>query len=197
MNKYNKNDRRYPHTYAADLVCSWAGYDKGGMKLSRSDASKIRHKIAEVLGMEDEELAKKLADYYLANQELITDESIKEFLSVVLDKDVNTFSDEAKKVLGISKNLICQACGLPEDIDRRNTTMAKDGFERLYDLGYLLNFLAKSAAEGIADAKLADAGYSQGFKKSAVTVHGCKNMLTVTTPKGKVLNFEVVVKRVK
>jgi len=99
-----EDDGRYPYTYAADLVRSWAGYDKGGMKLSRSDASKIRHKIADILDIDDEKLANKLADYRLANQELIDSESMKEFLTIVLDEDVSTFTDEAKKVLGISPN---------------------------------------------------------------------------------------------
>lgn len=75
--------------------------------------------------------------------------------------------------------------------------MKRDGFEGNYDLDYLPYFLAESAADGIANAKLTDAEYSRKFHKSSVTVNGNTNTLTITTPKGKVLKFEVVVKRVK
>lgn len=61
------DDGRYPYTYAADLIRTKAGYheDGSGIKLSRSDASKIRQLFAKILDIPDEELAKKLADYYL------------------------------------------------------------------------------------------------------------------------------------
>ena len=59
-------DPRYPYTYANDYIRGLAGYNGdsmyGGMKLSRSDAGRIREKMAEVMGVDDEELAKKLAD---------------------------------------------------------------------------------------------------------------------------------------
>jgi hypothetical protein len=74
-------DTRYPYTYAADFLRSVAGYNAQGTNLSRSDASQIRSKIAEIIGMDDEELAKKLADYYLANQEEMTEKSVDEFLT--------------------------------------------------------------------------------------------------------------------
>lgn len=64
-----KNDSRYPWTYAADLIRSLGGHDNDGMNLkSRSDASHIHHTIAEIIGMDEEKMAKKLADYYLENQ---------------------------------------------------------------------------------------------------------------------------------
>ena len=53
------DDTRYPYTYAADLIRMIPD-----AKLSRSEASRIRQTIAKVIGMDDEELAKKLADYY-------------------------------------------------------------------------------------------------------------------------------------
>ena len=55
---------RYPDTYAADILRGWAGYNSSGTKLSRSDASHIRSEIAKTIGMDDAELARKLADRY-------------------------------------------------------------------------------------------------------------------------------------
>ncbi len=73
------NDTRYPYTYACDLMRGWAGYDKGGTILSRSDASMIRSELAKVLGMDDHELACKLADYYKANEDALTEQSVRNF----------------------------------------------------------------------------------------------------------------------
>lgn len=101
MKKDKENDGRYPYTYAADLIRHWAGCGERGMKISRSDASKIRRGISGILGMDDDELANKLADYYLDNQEEITQEGIKELLPILIDTDVDLLSDEAKRVLGI------------------------------------------------------------------------------------------------
>ncbi len=75
-----KADTRYPYTYAADYVRSLAGYGHGGTKLSRSDASQIRGGIAKAIGMDDEELARKLADHYKANEDAITKASVAAFL---------------------------------------------------------------------------------------------------------------------
>jgi hypothetical protein len=76
-------DTRYPYTYAADYVRSLAGYGEGGTKLSRGDASQIRQGIAKALGMDDAELARKLADHYKANEEAITEHSAAEFLAAM------------------------------------------------------------------------------------------------------------------
>ena len=64
-------DTRYPYTYACDYIRSLAGYDGHGAKLSRSDASQIRHGIAEALKLDDAELAERLADYYKEHEERI------------------------------------------------------------------------------------------------------------------------------
>ena len=64
-------DERYPYTYAADYVRSLAGYGEFCTKLSRSDASRIRSGIALALGIDDAELARKLADHYKANEDTI------------------------------------------------------------------------------------------------------------------------------
>lgn len=66
---------RYPYTYAADYIRKYAGegYPIDGVavkspKLSRSDASQVRRVFSRVLDLNDEELAKKLADAYLAEE---------------------------------------------------------------------------------------------------------------------------------
>ena len=74
-------DTRYPYTYAADYVRSLAGYGEHGTKLSRADASQIRGGIALALGMDDVELARKLADHYKANEDAITDNSVAAFVA--------------------------------------------------------------------------------------------------------------------
>lgn len=74
-----ENDSRYPYTYPADFVRGLAGYGEGGAKLSRADASQVRHGIAEAIGMADDELARKLADHYEANQEALTKKSCEAF----------------------------------------------------------------------------------------------------------------------
>ena len=76
----DKKDTRYPYTYACDLIRSATEYTKEGCPLSRSDASKIRELIAEIIGMPDEELANKLADYYINNEPEITERGVQEFL---------------------------------------------------------------------------------------------------------------------
>ena len=73
-------DTRYPYTYACDYVRSLAGYNNGGTKLSRSDASQIRHGIASAIGIDDEKLASMLADYYKANEDAIAEKSATEFV---------------------------------------------------------------------------------------------------------------------
>ena len=78
------NDTRYPYTYAADFVRGLAGYGEGGTKLSRADASQVRQGIAKALGMDDAELARKLADHYKANEDAITDKSVAAFLAARL-----------------------------------------------------------------------------------------------------------------
>ena len=62
-------DYRYPYTYAADFVRSYGPVSSEGVVLSRSDAALIREAIAEAIGMEDRELAAKLADAQLANDQ--------------------------------------------------------------------------------------------------------------------------------
>jgi hypothetical protein len=79
------DDGRYPYTYAADLIRTKAGYcdDGSGTKLSRSDASQIRQLFSEILGIPDEELAKKLADYYKVHEEELTVKGTASFLETL------------------------------------------------------------------------------------------------------------------
>ena len=50
---------RYPYTYAADLIRSFAGPN-----MSRSEAASVWHGIANVLGLDERETAEKFANYY-------------------------------------------------------------------------------------------------------------------------------------
>ncbi len=61
-------DSRYPYTYSCDFIRSLGPVSTGGVVLSRSDASQIHQGIAQALGIEDDELARKLADAQLENQ---------------------------------------------------------------------------------------------------------------------------------
>ena len=76
-------DSRYPYTYAADYIRSLAGYNKDGTKLSRGDASHIRQQISIILNMDDNALACKLADYYKMHEDSITEESVKQFTTIL------------------------------------------------------------------------------------------------------------------
>lgn len=70
---------RYPYTYAADYVRTATvdpnAYIATGMNVSRAEASRIRQSIARAIGMDDEELAQKLADQYLRDNEAMTQPS--------------------------------------------------------------------------------------------------------------------------
>ena len=62
-------DTRYPYTYAADFIRACGPVSSEGVVLSRSDASQIREAIAKAIGIDDKQLAVKLADAQLANEE--------------------------------------------------------------------------------------------------------------------------------
>jgi hypothetical protein len=79
-------DTRYPYTHACDLIRMIAGYGKEGTKLSRSDASRIRNLFATITGINDDELAAKLADHYLANREGLESEALREILPFLTEK---------------------------------------------------------------------------------------------------------------
>jgi hypothetical protein len=57
-------DPRYPYTHACDYLRVKIGNDWDKGLISRSAASQARSIIAEVLGMDDYELACKLADEF-------------------------------------------------------------------------------------------------------------------------------------
>lgn len=78
-----QTDSRYPYTHACDYLRAFGGMDKGGVRLSRSDASQIRQAVAVAIGMSDEDLAKKLADYYQANEEALTQQSSDKLLKAL------------------------------------------------------------------------------------------------------------------
>jgi hypothetical protein len=62
------DDSRYPYTYSCDYIRMAGPVGPGGVVLSRSDASQIRQSIADALGMDDHDLACKLADTELLRQ---------------------------------------------------------------------------------------------------------------------------------
>jgi len=64
MNK--EDDQRYPYTHACDHIRMLAGHNRGGTKLSRADASRLRSFFAEVMSVDDRELACKIADIELS-----------------------------------------------------------------------------------------------------------------------------------
>jgi hypothetical protein len=100
---------RHPYTYAADLIRSWAGYNKFGTVLSRSSASQVIGGFAEVLGLTKEELSEKLSWYYQEHQQEISDNSIEKLKrefpntvgSLLLDNQ-----DDYKGVRGHIKEII-------------------------------------------------------------------------------------------
>lgn len=55
---------RHPYTASANYICGLGGYNAGGTKLSLLDACRIRQGVAKALGMDDREVAAKLADYF-------------------------------------------------------------------------------------------------------------------------------------
>ena len=61
---------RYPYTEACDAIrmATVDPYGPIGCDLSRSQASSIRLFIAAAIGMDDDELARKIADYGRINQ---------------------------------------------------------------------------------------------------------------------------------
>ena len=78
-----KKHPRYPYTFCADFIRTLAGYNEGGTKISRSDASHIRSTISKILGLDDEMVAKAIADYYLENEEEISSKSSEELLRII------------------------------------------------------------------------------------------------------------------
>jgi len=76
-----EDDSRYPYTYAADCVRIIAGHNRDGSKISRSDASKVRTLFAKVTGIDDETLAKMLADHYQKCVKDLEAEAFRNFMS--------------------------------------------------------------------------------------------------------------------
>lgn len=94
-------DTRYPYTYSADYIRIIGGYGDKGIRLSRSDASQIRSKIAEIIGMDDNELACKLADYYLEHQEEVDQKSLQQVMSAmkhIFGNQCDPFDETARLV---------------------------------------------------------------------------------------------------
>ena len=87
-NKKSVKDARYPYTYACDFIRALAGYNEGGTKLSRSDASKIIEGIALAIGMEDRKLAELLADAENNKSDSDREKEIKPLLDMIRNKRI-------------------------------------------------------------------------------------------------------------
>ena len=59
-------DTRYPYTYAADYLRMKIGDDYGKGLISRAAAAHAKALIAKAMGIDEREVACKLADAYLA-----------------------------------------------------------------------------------------------------------------------------------
>lgn len=79
------SDGRYPYTYADDFIRSIPNITANGTKLSRSEASQIISKIAEIIGIDRVKIAEKLADYYMANPNEY--DHMDEFMRLILEKN--------------------------------------------------------------------------------------------------------------
>jgi hypothetical protein len=77
---------RHPYTHACDLIRCVAGHNREGSKLSRSDASQIRQLFAEVLGMNDEELATKLSLHYQKHESRYVEMATKDMVLIWADR---------------------------------------------------------------------------------------------------------------
>ena len=53
----DKTDSRYPYTYACDYIRQIVGPE-----VSRSQASQVRQLLAQLAGVDDEEMARRIAD---------------------------------------------------------------------------------------------------------------------------------------
>lgn len=60
-----RENSRYPYTYCADYLRMEIGDDYGKGLPSRAAMSRAKALIAEAIGMDEEELAKKVADKYI------------------------------------------------------------------------------------------------------------------------------------
>lgn len=81
-----ENDSRYPYTYACDYLRGFGGIDNSGVKMSRAEASEVRGSVAKAIGMDDKELAEKLADFYLANEKELSAHSARKFLEMMVGR---------------------------------------------------------------------------------------------------------------
>lgn len=70
-----KQITRSPYTLSSDLIRAHSE-----TQISRSDASQIREVISKALGLDDEFVATKLAEYYTANKEAIDVKAFNRFV---------------------------------------------------------------------------------------------------------------------
>lgn len=59
---------RFPYTYAADHIRTILKVDRDDPLVSRAQAARLKSELARILGMDEAELAAKIANDYLAKQ---------------------------------------------------------------------------------------------------------------------------------
>lgn len=70
---------RHPYTYSTDYIRELGGYNQdGSIKLSRSDASRIREEIASVLQIDTAVLATKLSLRFQESRGMLPGEESEE-----------------------------------------------------------------------------------------------------------------------
>lgn len=78
-----ENDSRYPYTYACDYIRGLGDCDSSGVRISRSEASQIREGIAKAIGMDDADLARKLADYAQENEHELAEKAMQKLAAAL------------------------------------------------------------------------------------------------------------------
>ena len=63
-----RSSTRYPYTYCADYLRIKVGDDCGRGLISRSTAAQIKSVIADAIGMDEEELARRVAEKYIERE---------------------------------------------------------------------------------------------------------------------------------
>jgi nickel-dependent lactate racemase len=70
----NIESERNIYTDAGDLLRLYVGGCENGAKISRVDASRLRMLFSEIMGLDDESVAKALAAYYRENKQRLVEE---------------------------------------------------------------------------------------------------------------------------
>ena len=74
---------RYPFIIAIDYLRDVGGVDKDGLRLNRSDASRMLDAIAIALGWTKDQMAVTLADYAMANSDRLAKEAADRLITAI------------------------------------------------------------------------------------------------------------------